>query len=238
MRCARGVLFVAAAFLCGCAWVLPKPAAPTPAAAASGSDCSLGLTESRRTRGATLYAGAPAAPLVVARDDLPSADRAIRSGAPIVLRPATVTEGAGSGASDGVALTIEAVAAAAGAADTIVDGSVVRLRGRTSGAAGTVATTTETPPRSGAEYVIYKADRPDPNRTSTCDAILRDGDFAFLRAANENAWIAVRDGKLVAAAALSPDRAPCSAPREHCYTDRYGGLLCVNYLACADERER
>lgn len=242
MQRLHGVLAVAAAVLCGCAWVLPKPAAPAPTASVGSPDCTIALAESRRTRGATVYSGSAAAPLVIVRDAPAGTDRAVRSGAPIVLRPATTTEGVVSGANEGVALSIEAVAGA-GAADTIRDGSVIRLRSRVTGAiaaaeSGPGSTATDASVPAGVDYMIYKADRPDPNRATTCDAVLRDGDFVFLRAATGNAWVAVRGGRLVVAAEQPRDRAACTAPREHCYTDRYGGLLCVNYLACADERAR
>ena len=45
--------------------------------------------------------------------------------------------------------------------------------------------------REATDLVIYKADAPDPNRPTTCDRHVRDGDYVFVRAPNQDEWAAL-----------------------------------------------
>jgi hypothetical protein len=44
--------------------------------------------------------------------------------------------------------------------------------------------------RSASTLVIYKADVPDATDPQTCDSIIRDGDYVFLRDRRPAAWLA------------------------------------------------
>jgi hypothetical protein len=223
--------------LSGCAWVLPKPAPPAPpteAVAAEYAACTLDLTEARKAQSTSIFGAGAAQPLVISLTDGPSNDRAIRDGSSVTLRRAAGGGGQAAREQAGVVSVIEAVGARRGAHGRIDDQSAVHLR--ISGSDGTTESSTGATAAvlADGDFVIYKADTPNPNRPSSCDAQLRDGDFVFLKSAGQNSWVGVRGGALVAEGARALDGAPCHTPREKCYTDRYGGLKCVNYFECAE----
>ena len=238
MSSMRLVGAVTVLLLSGCAWVLPKPAPPAPPSdtvAAENAACSLDLTEARKARSTSIFGAGAAQPLVISLADGPSGDRAIRDGAAVTLRRAAGGGGAAAREEDAVLAVVEAVGARSGTHDRIDDQGVVRLRVRGgSEAAAQASSGGSAATLADGEFVILKADTPNPNRPSSCDAQLRDGDFVFLKSAGQNAWVGVKSGALVAEGARALDGAPCHTPRERCYTDRYGGLRCVNYFACAD----
>ena len=45
-------------------------------------------------------------------------------------------------------------------------------------------------------FVIYKADVTNPNRPSTCDTQIRDGDYAYIRVLELGMWFRVSEGTL------------------------------------------
>lgn len=237
MSSMRLVGVVAVSLLSGCAWVLPKPspAAPPSEPAAAHAACTLDLTEARKARSASIFGAGAAQPLVINLADGPNADHAIRDGASVTLRRAAGGGGEAAREQDGVLAIVEAVGARNGMHDRIDDQSAVRFRMR--GGADVAAESSSggrTAVLADGDFVIFKADTPNPNRPSSCDAQLRDGDFVFLKSTGQNTWAGVKGGSLVAEGARALDGAPCRTPRERCYTDRYGGLLCVNYFECPD----
>ena len=91
-----------------------------------------------------------------------------------------------------------------------------------------------------ATLVIYKADVPDATHPATCDAIIRDGDYVYLRRAHPDSW-------------LRPDRAHgiragiqafpfggtagttgevCLQEKQVCYNDAEGLLYCAWVPSC------
>jgi hypothetical protein len=211
--------------LSGCAWILPKPPVAEATAATAAPACTLDLAEARRAYATTVVADGAAEPMILLLGDGPTHDRLVHSGARVVFRSvASLNDPPDLSAPETAPLTIEAPGGASGTSNPILDRSAVRLSPR------------EGVPPAAAEFVIYKADIPNPNRPTSCDAQLRDGDFVYLRAVAPSAWMRVRDGKLGLPARRSPG--PCAAPQERCYTDRYGGLLCVRYLECPADSVR
>ena len=95
-----------------------------------------------------------------------------------------------------------------------------------------------------SDMVIGKADVPDQTRPTTCDSLIRDGDFVFLRAIQTNTWVNVHaDGGLYTqsvpyslrpGASGSDGGAKCARDRELCSTDRDGGLVCVWTPECVN----
>ena len=204
----------------GCAWILPKPTPPAGPGDSVTSMCTLDLAEARKAAGAAVAGGTPAEPLIIALDDGPSADRAIRSGHRVLLQRATTTNHAMTPGEDTAVVTINAVDAAGDAQRWLIDRSVVRVAPRA------------IRPEPEFEFLLLKADMPSPNRPTTCDGLLRDGDYVFLQSTTSRRWAAIRHGELTLQnEPVAADR-PCREPRESCYTDRYGAVLCVNYFAC------
>ena len=234
---------VVLSLLSGCAWVLPKPSRPPPppqAAVAAYAACTLELTEARKNRSTSLYGAGAARPLILSLADGPGSDRVIRDGSAIVLRRAAGGGGKTARASESMQARIEAAGTRSGMHDTIEDQGVVRLRPRATapGPGNEVAADAGSPALVDRDFLVFKADTPDPNRPTSCDPLLRDGDFLYLQSVRPNTWVSVSGGTLVAEAARAPDGSPCQAPKETCYTDRYGGMLCVNYFECGDESAR
>jgi hypothetical protein len=205
--------------------------------------CTLELAEARKGRSVAIFGDGAAEPLVISLEGGPSSDRAIRGGAVIALRGVSAVGQERMQPTDGVSMAIEPVAGPGDARDWIHDGSLVRLTappdviaaGRGAGAGR--GQNGESAPQP-EPMIIFKADRPTPNRPTTCDGRLRDGDFVFLQAITPRRWIDLRSGALVARSDYAPAEADCRQPRELCYTDRYGALLCVNYFTCANEPKR
>jgi len=228
---------LASAVLCGCAWVLPKPAAAGSAALAPGAEsrCRLDLSAARQAALDHVGAAGTPVPVIIARAGGPSTDRLIRNGARVTLGDiAATTQPQSSSAMETGPMTITAAPTGGADADSvpILDGAVIRLRALDAGhALGTVRQ--RIAPPAGAELVISKADAPDPNRPTTCDANLRDGDFVYLRTLAPSAWIGIHDRGLGSSAASGSSPEPCANHDERCYTDRYGGLLCARFSACA-----
>jgi hypothetical protein len=233
---------VVLSLLSGCAWVLPRPSRPPPppqAAVAAYAACTLELTEARKNRSTALYGAGAARPLIISLADGPSPGRVVRDGSAVALRRAAGGEGEAARAGKSMQALIQAVGARSGMHDTIEDQGVVQLRPRpTAPGQSNEATADGGSPAADREFLVFKADTPNPNRPTSCDALLRDGDFVYLQSVRPNTWVSVSGGTLVAEAARAPDGSPCRAPKETCYTDRYGGMLCVNHFECADESER
>lgn len=231
-----------ASLLAGCAWVLPTPSPrPLPeAAAAAYAACTLELTEARRALSTSLPGAGSAEPLILGLTDAPNDDRAVRDGSSIALHLAAGSGRAATRGEERVLALVELVGATVGTHAPIEDKSPIRLRSPggdpgtpTGAAAGRAASTLV-----DGDVVIFKADTPNPNRPSTCDAMLRDGDFVYLKSLRRNAWITIENGRLAAREPHAGPASPCQTPKERCYTDRSGNLLCVNYFACDSESPR
>jgi hypothetical protein len=238
MPVTRLIVAATLSILSGCAWVLPKASPPPPpseAIAVEVAACSVELGEARKARSASLPDFGAAEPLTISLDGDPRADRIIRDGSIVRLQRAAGGGGQVIREQDGTRALRLAAASPGGISGRIADGGDIRLEARVdgSGAGGASAPAAVSPP-AGHAFAILKADTPNPNRPSSCDAALRDGDFVYLRSTEQNAWATVRDGTLVIQARRPVGSPPCATPREKCYTDRYGGELCANYYECVD----
>ncbi len=220
----RRIAALALAFILhGCAWVLPKPSLPPPQIAGSAA-CTLDLAEARKAESGALLANRVGEPLTITLADREPGDRGIHVSTPIILR------GTPRGG-DGPVLTIAAVDGRTAPLVPVRDGSIVRLGTASAGAgAGASAAAGLT------AFHLLKADTPSPNRPTTCDALVRDGDFVLLQTIDASAWIGLRSGALTALGRPGGDGAACHTARERCETDRGGSPVCVNYYACADDQ--
>jgi len=112
------------------------------------------------------------------------------------------------------------------------DGNMIRLR-----------TVPNSSTDTGPPLVIVKADVPDQNRPTTCDAQIRDGDFVFIHTISPGAWFmeAPASGTPLPVAGTLPHSLlvngtqdpSCVQDRETCITDKGGGLVCAWAPACA-----
>jgi hypothetical protein len=227
-----------AALLCGCAWVLPKPTERTTATGASGADatCSIDLSEARRAIVARVDAAGIAVPAIITGADGAPADRTIRNGSLVTLRALPpINDQRTLPATETAPMTISLIGGAGSDPVEIRGESVVRLRprGESPVATGDIAGAKRPPGSSPAdEFVIYKADVPDPNRPTTCDTVLRGGDFVYLRTIVPSTWVEVRDRTLVSATPALTPTAHCRESDQSCYTDPSGGLLCARMPTC------
>ncbi len=225
-----------AASLCGCAWIMPRPSSTAAAAIGPGtaSNCRLDLVEARQAALQNIDAAGVAVPTVILRADGPSSDRIIRNGTHVILRSiAAIGDRVASSGTDTAPLTIAPVGGAGSDPVEIRGDAVVQLRSRAPATGVSAVAQAATSIATLDEFVIYKADVPDPNRPTSCDNTLRDGDFVYLRTIVPSAWVEVRDGTLVPSTQPSRAVARCSTPDKECYTDRYGSLLCAHVRACS-----
>ncbi len=117
-------------------------------------------------------------------------------------------------------------------ATLIRDGATIRLRTLDTARPididehGTVPTSAA---RSGSELVIYKADVPDATMPESCDAIIRDGDYVFLRTRRPDVWLGTNRAGAAPEASRSnaPDVRLCVDEAETCYEDAAGRLFCA-----------
>jgi hypothetical protein len=228
------VVVAASALLGACSWVLPDASQEVGLADSRTAVCTLDLAEQRRARSVSLGGLGAARPLVITLANASTADRAILGGSTVVLRHASVRDHGTASDADAATMTIESVDGRTDGEVWVHDGSVIRVLMRISPGVS------PQPPLSGAGQVspfaprlevrVYKADRPSASRPSTCDGTLRDGDYVFVQVTTPTAWVDVRDGRIGAPGTPSPTDERCRQPREDCYTDRYGELLCANYF--------
>ena len=222
--------------IAGCSLVLPATA-PEPAFRDSAAaSCTLELAEARKSRSAAPN-GEVGSPLIATLAGDPSDDRAIRSGNRIMLvRGQDPNPGM---TNDPAAVTVE-IAAAAGSAtaqEWIRDGSAVHLRAMAPRAGGLGTSDRQTAAAAGGGLVIYKADTPNPNRPTTCDPLLRDGDFVLVWSALSQAWVTIANSALDVQARSPQAVAHCRESQERCYTDRYGAPVCASFYTCAPATE-
>jgi len=223
--------------LAGCALVLPRPSRPPPrppAAEVAYDACTLELTELRKSRSTSIHGAGAAQPLIIELAAGPSADHAIRDGTSVVLRLAAGAGGRPDHEKNVVVASVEAVGAGRGLHDGVQDQDVIRLHVQRASGGPDRTTEAESVSRAMMEggFVLFKADTPNPNRPSSCDARLRDGDFIFLQTPSRSGWVVVKGGMLVEGRRGTQPESECRESRESCYTDRYGGVLCANYFEC------
>ena len=238
LRLAGAAVVAGAAIVSGCAWVLPKPSTASTGVGASGNGtaCQLDQSEARRTTIDHVTAIGIPSPAAILRIDGRPSDRTIRNGDRITLRAFTLADG--NHASLGAETTFLKVSSVGGVGSDPVEirgDSVVLLRPQNerSGVAAQAVEPDSSSSSTSDEFVIYKADVADPNRPTTCDNVLRDGDLVYLRTIVPSAWVEVRDRALHRETQpLTPD-SMCRASEQHCYTDRYGGLVCARLATCA-----
>ena len=222
----------------GCSWVLPNTAPEPGLIDLAAASCTLELAEARKSRGAAPN-GAVADPLVVTLAGDRNNNRAVRSGTRIMLargqdsNPGTTNDPAAA------MVEITAVAGSSTAQEWIRDGSAVQLRATVprAGELGTSDRQSVDAAAAGGGFVIYKADTPNPNRPTTCDPLLRDGDFVLIWSAPSQAWVTVANGALEVQARSPQAIVHCRESQERCYTDRYGAPLCANFYSCAPATE-
>ncbi len=84
-------------------------------------------------------------------------------------------------------------------------------------------------------FALYKADVTNPNRPSTCDDHVRDGDYVYVRALEPSTWFGIPDGAFQATSPQPPSQggqrvltegASTSASDQSCRTDERNQLLC------------
>lgn len=84
-------------------------------------------------------------------------------------------------------------------------------------------------------FALYKADVADPNRPSTCDDHLPDGDYVYIREIQSSNWVKVSDSVLLPLSPPLPAQdiqpvlpvgASSFAANQTCRTDERGQLLC------------
>jgi hypothetical protein len=238
-RLAGAAVIAGAALVSGCAWVLPKPSAANTGLGASGTGtaCQLDQSEARRNVIDHVTAIGIPSPAAILRTDGRASDRTIRNGDRITLRAFTLADGnhASLGA-ETATLTVASVGGVGSDPVEIRGDSVVLLQAhdeRPTVAAAQKGESDSSSSPTSDEFVIYKADVADPNRPTTCDNILRDGDLVYLRTVVPSAWVEVRDRALQRESQPIRPEAMCRASEQHCYTDRYGGLVCARLANCA-----
>jgi len=222
--------------VCGCALILPKPT-PDGSNVAESRDqerCRIGITDARFTTASRVDAVGVPVTAVIQLADGKSPDRKIRNGSHVILRAVSVTDQSRAipGAPT-VALTLTSIGGAGGDPVDIHSDSVIRLQPSAAAKPASGGRATASPIATPTDdFAIYKADFADPNRPTTCDSILRDGDFVYLRTAVNSAWVEVRDGVLTGTSPGTASAQTCTALARSCYTDRYGGLLCATIPSC------
>lgn len=236
----RLIAVVVAVLLSSCAWLLPaaSPSSSSEATAAAAAACTLELTERRRALSTSVAGAGAAQPLIISLTDVQRDDRTIRDGSNVTLRRAAGGGATAARETKSVPARVELVAPRSEQPAAIEDRAIVRLRspGGDPATQGSAAATRQSAASVvDGEVAVFKADAPNANRPSTCDATLRDGDFVYLKSLEQNAWIGLADERLAGQVARRPIESPCREPKEQCYTDRSGNLLCVNYFACEAE---
>jgi hypothetical protein len=219
--------------LAACSWLLPRPAhlpwdGQTTDQALS---CSLQLVEARRALSTSMPGAGAAEPIVITLAAGESVTRIVHGGDAVTFRRLT---DAGEAHEVNRATEVSLIAALPDTSTEIADQDVVQLQHPPASPADGHAARGAAPPSRGA-LVILKADTPNPNRPSTCDAQLRDGDLVFLRSATRKQWMTVADGVLAAQPPPRGSGAQCRRAQRRCYTDRYGGVVCAGYFACSSE---
>jgi len=219
---------IVATTLGGCAWILPKPSAQ-PADTEPSAACTLDLVEQRKARSGVLRTNRTAEPLIISLAAGHPRARGIYAGDDIRLR----------GTSRAVAaalLAIESVDGLAGPSVAVRDGSIVSIASRPSASVNGAPGASTAP--IVTDFRVLKADTPSPNRPTSCDDLIRDGDYVLLESVAANTWVGLRKGVMVSLDTATRVGPACHEAREQCYTDRAGALLCTNYVACRDADQR
>jgi hypothetical protein len=245
----RAATVVTLCVLGGCSWVLPRPSPPSsalPVYAAAAGDCSLELVEARKTLTRRVDARGVPVLLVIRDASRKGPDRLVRNGDAIYFNASPPR------APDPVSTWIVEAPEVNGqqlqAGAELADG--VSLLLRSSNGSGYLlarpageGTPAPVPVRDATRFVIHKADTPDPSRPTTCDALLRDGDFVFVRAVRPSAWISAgATGIPYRQSAASTQEVArvrrgedpgCLKDVQRCYTDQDGGLVCAWAPSCS-----
>jgi hypothetical protein len=195
--------------------------------------CSLEQMQSRKTLSRHSDISGVATPLLIHITAPKRSDRLVRNGEAISFSPgngeASVREVLPS-----LLETLDPAGRPAADAAPLSDGNMIRLR-----AAVLNSQSDKDPP-----LVIVKADVPDQNRPTTCDAQIRDGDFVFIHTISPSVWLtaAPAAGSPVPRAAKNPRSVlvngsqdpSCVQDLETCVTDKAGGLVCAWAPSCAN----
>ncbi|HTV95393.1 MAG TPA: hypothetical protein VME42_05305 [Steroidobacteraceae bacterium] len=126
----------------------------------------------------------------------------------------------------------------------LTEGSLIRLRSvltrRYLAFEPSTGRAVETPRRKAAALIeVYKADFANPDRPSTCDPLIRDDDYVYLRTLSPGRWL--REGGAdadsvaplsTAPAASVPLARTCVSGAERCRTDDRGAVQCAVIPCC------
>lgn len=194
--------------------------------------CSLEQVQSRKTLYRRTDISGVATPLLIHIAAPSSSERLVRNGKFIAF-----SSGNGELSAPGEVPwrleTLDPAGRPATDAIPLGDGNMIRLRT----AAGKSASDKDPP------LVILKADVPDQNRPTTCDAQIRDGDFVFIHTISPSIWLTAapaantpvpRAETMPHSVLVNGSEDPsCVQDSETCVTDKSGGLVCAWAPSCA-----
>ncbi|MGA9027825.1 MAG: hypothetical protein WB440_17365 [Steroidobacteraceae bacterium] len=226
----RVLTIVALLLLGACAWVLPRPD-DTPAEI-SGSrpdldQCSLDVTQSRKTFPEQTDADGVPEPLMIRDQSRSGASRIISNGhliyflltrhdpepfrnyGPDMSRHMVRPDPPGPLPLSSVwRIDAERNDGPQGE-EPLLDRSIVRLVRPDAAGYLRFETGSQTLAASADRaslFMLYKADVPDATRPSTCDGQIRDGDFVYLRQVSPSLWIDAADDGVLSAKPVPPGR--------------------------------
>jgi len=223
------------AFAPMCGWASQGAPAVDPASAADDAlqfrPCSLEQVQWRKTLSRHPDISGVATPLLIHIVIPIGSQRLVRNGEAISFTSRN-GEALAQGAPHWLLETVDPAGRPATGATTLSDGDMIRLR-----TAVANSRSDKDPP-----LVIVKADVPDQNRPTTCDAQIRDGDFVFIHTISPSVWLnaAPATGRPVPSAEAphsllvnGSEDPTCVQDHETCVTDRAGGLVCAWAPFCA-----
>ena len=238
--------------LCGCSWIhwRENPSGESMIDAGPEKSCSLELAQDRKSLPRRVLALGTPTLLVIRVGTQSEPDRLVRNGQAIYFAAGKLNVEASDFSHAQRTWKIEALdSAGRRLADSVpivgsVDMRLLNLQGTGYAQLQAEGTVTAVAGREATDLVIYKADAPDPNRPTTCDRHVRDGDYVFVRAPNQDEWAAL---DLSGALYLPPASSkPCPTPdsdaesqrcpwdEEVCSNDQRGALICAWSLHCND----
>ena len=194
--------------------------------------CSLEQVQSRKTLYRRTDISGVATPLLIHITAPSSSERLVRNGKVISFSSGN-GEPAAQGAVPWRLETLDPAGRPSTDAIPLSDGNMIRLR-----TSAVKSQSDKDPP-----LVIVKADVPDQNRPTTCDAQIRDGDFVFIHTISPSVWLSAapapntpvpRDDAMPHSVLVNGSANPsCVQDSETCVTDKSGGLVCAWAPSCA-----
>jgi hypothetical protein len=229
----KALIYAFATPICG--WAAHSAAATADDAADNAPQfrpCSLEQVQSRKTLYRRADISGVATPLLINIAAPSSAERLVRNGKFISFSSGN-SDVSAAGVVPWRLETLDPAGRAATDATPLGDGNMIRLR-----TAAVKPESDKDPP-----LVIVKADVPDQNRPTTCDAQIRDGDFVFLHTISPSVWLTAapapttpvhRTETMPQSVLVNGSADPtCVQDSETCVTDKTGGLVCAWAPSCA-----